>query len=79
MNNMEVRKLCMYQAYDHIHTHKETHTHEHNNNPISIVHLFSKPCMYDTNSKILLLFLNISLLESSTTDYIWSKMSESRL
>ena len=42
MNNMEVRKLCMYQAYDHTHTHKEreTHMHEHNNNPISIVHLF---------------------------------------
>ena len=32
--------------------------------------------MYDTNSKILLPFLNISLLEISTSDYIWSKMSE---
>ena len=37
---MEVRKLCMYQAYDHTQTHRDTHTHEHNNNPISIVHLF---------------------------------------
>ena len=23
---MEVRKLCMYQAYDHTHTHTHTHT-----------------------------------------------------
>ena len=22
---MEVRKLCMYQAYDHTHTHRDTH------------------------------------------------------
>ena len=24
---MEVRKLCMYQAYDHTHTHTHTDTH----------------------------------------------------
>ena len=24
---MKVRKLCMYQAYDHTHTERETHTH----------------------------------------------------
>ena len=79
MKVMVVRKLCMDLAYDHTHTHRDTHALTQQQSNKYSASIFSKPCMYDTNSKILLLFLNISLLEISTSDYIWSKMSESTL
>ena len=75
MNGMVVRKLCMYQAYDDTHTHTQI---QQQSSKYS-ASIFSKPCMYDTNSKIILLFLNIYLSEISTSDYIKSKMSESTL
>ena len=56
---MVVRKLCMYQAYDHTHTRTQQQSNKYS------ASIFSKPCMYDTNSKIFLLFLNVCLLDIS--------------
>ena len=73
---MEVRKLCMYQAYDHTHTHTHTQTQQQSNKYSASI-FPTHACM--TRIQKYSLFLNISLLESSTSDYIRSKMSESRL
>ena len=76
---MVVRKLCMYQAYDHTHTHRDTHARTQQQSNKYSASIFPNHACMTGNQKILLLFLNINLLESSTSDYIRSKMSESRL
>ena len=76
---MEVRKLCMYQAYDHTHTHRDAHARTQQQSNKYSASIFPNHACMTLIQKILLLFLNISLLESSTSDYIRSKMSESTL